>query len=148
MAALLCLLLSLRAQAVPRLLFWFASALGLGVLGVDEIFRLHEQLGKHVGNDDHLKTAQWFLAGAALWLLYRLEQPGRAVLIFLTCGYLLHLLYLLTDVGDGDYFTIGFATEVQLKWAEELLELAAMSLYCMGLIWLVRQRLGGSVSPP
>ena len=43
------------------------------------------------------------------------------------------------DFGDGDYYTIKFASSQVLGWLEEYLELFALSAYFAGVLyWLTR----------
>jgi hypothetical protein len=137
MSSLICLLTAELFFGEPkRLLFWLAASAGLALLGIDEIFALHEKTAGIVGDDDHIKVLQWFIAGGVIYYIARFEaSTSRAKTMFIV-GYVLHSIYLLTDIGDGDYFEMPFLSLAQLKTAEEYLELTTLTTYCFGLIFL------------
>jgi len=67
----------------------------------------------------------------------RVEQAVPPVRRTLIVGYVIHGVYLLTDLGDGGYFRIPFVSLYRLQWFEELLEISAMSFYFAGFLLLL-----------
>ena len=137
MSSLISLLMAdlLRIEG-RRSWLWLAVSAGLALLALDELFALHEQTSRLVGDDDHIKVLQWFLAGGVIYLIDRFERSSSRTRIAFVIGYILHGFYVLSDIGDGDYFRISYASMSQLRWAEEYLELFALTAYCVVFIFL------------
>lgn len=119
---------------------WLAISAGFAVLAMDEMFLLHEHSVKLVGNDDHWKLAQWIVTAAGLLWLVRRESASQETRWAWLLGYLVHTVYVAIDFGDGDYYTITFASAETLGWMEEYLELTALSCYFSGLLYLFTSR--------
>lgn len=115
---------------------WLGVSAGLAFLALDELFTFHEQTSKFLGNDDHVKVLLWLFAGGVLYLVDRFDISSLKTKSAFIIGYVIHGLYLLSDVGDGDYFSIPLISMSQLRWTEEYLELFSLTAYCMGLILL------------
>ena len=64
-----------------------------------------------------------------MWFLQKSEQAGAETKWTFLIGYLFHTLYVAVDFGDGDYYTLRFASPEVLGWLEEYLELFALSAY-------------------
>ena len=134
-SSILSLIISGTRSAARRVI-WLAISAGLAVLAIDEMFLLHEHLANIVGDDDHYKLVQWITTGFALWYLRKMENaPAETNWSFLI-GYLIHTVYVAVDFGDGDYYTIGFASIEVLGWVEEYLELLALAAYFSGVLYL------------
>ena len=129
-----------------RSLLWLAISAGLALLALDELFGFHERTGTLIGDDDHLKVLQWFFAGAAIYWINRFERSSLRTTLFFVSGFILHGLYILTDVADGDYFDVSLLSRSQLKTSEEYLELLALTAYCMGFISLYANALRAKVT--
>ena len=134
-SSILSLIIS-GTRSAARRVTWLAISAGLAVLAIDEMFLLHEHLANIVGDDDHYKLVQWITTGFALWYLRKMENaPAETNWSFLI-GYLIHTVYVAVDFGDGDYYTIGFASIEVLGWVEEYLELLALAAYFIGVLYL------------
>lgn len=132
MLSLTSLLIAQQNQnAKGRTLFWLASCAALAILAMDEIFAYHEHTTGLVGDDDYFKIVIFLMAGGVLYFLCRLEAAPLAVVRILFSGYLVQLLWMLDDMGDGDFFRLPFPIHV-LWWAEEVLELFSMAIYLLG----------------
>ena len=125
--------------------FWLAVSAGLALLAIDEIFGLHEKTTRLVGDDDYVKVLQWIFAGGAIYCMNRFELSSLRTKISFVNGYIMHGLYILTDIGDGDYFSISFVSLSQLKTTEEYLELLTLTAYCIGFIFLYTNALRAKV---
>ena len=129
-----------------RSLFWLAISAGLALLALDELFGFHEKAGTFVGDDDHIKVVQWIFAGAAIYWINRFERSSLRTKLVFANGYILHGLYILSDVADGDYFDVSLLSRSQLRTSEEYLELLTLTAYCMGLIFLYAHALRARVT--
>lgn len=128
-----------------RAWLWLFVSAGLALLALDELFAFHEKTSQFLGNDDHIKVFQWLLAGSALYLINRLERSPLKARSAFALGYVIHGLYILSDIGDGDYFRIPLISMSQLLWTEEYLELFALTAYCIGLVLLFTSIFGTTI---
>jgi hypothetical protein len=111
-----------------RSLVWFAGSAALGLVALDELFAVHEYAAK-LRDDDDPKILMALGAGFALAVLIRVQRIRGTPYWLLLCGYLFHLAYLLSDLGDGDFFQIRYVDDQSLRGIEEALEFTAMLLY-------------------
>ncbi len=105
-----------------------ATAAVFAVLTVDDIFSIHERMN----NDDYLAIFLWLVAGGVLFMVLRLEKPGRTATITIWAGILLNGLAALADGADGGIFTLDMISPFELGLSKEILELAYMGLYLVG----------------
>jgi len=105
-----------------------AAAAVFAVLTVDDIFSIHERMN----NDDYLAVALWVIAGSVLFVLLRVEKPGRLATAAICTGFFLHGLAALADGADGGIFTLDMISPLDLGLSKEILELAYMGLYLVG----------------
>lgn len=122
-----------RVHSVPKFLLWLGVSAAAGLVAVDEVFELHEKTRHTFGEDDYVKNLTIPAALAGMYILYRVEQPSSIVIKTFLFGFLFHVLYILTDMGDGDYFTLPIA-RMQLLWTEEILEIIANQGYLAGML--------------
>jgi hypothetical protein len=115
---------------------WLVISAGLAFVALDEIFVFHEQTLYYVGDDDHVKVLQWLVAGGGVYFIHRVGVSSFKARISFVTGYILHTFYVTSDVGDGDYFRIPFASITQLAWAEEYFELFSLTAYFLGFLFL------------
>ena len=138
MTSLVCLLMAgLRLEQRPRAFMWLFLCAVFAFLAIDEMYAFHERSEHVLGDDDHVKLLQWVLAGVALAVIGRVEQVTPPVRRTLVIGFVIHGVYLLTDLGDGGYFRIPYVSLYWLQWLEELLEISAMSFYLAGFLLLL-----------
>lgn len=143
MTSLVCLLIAgLRLEQRPRALMWLLLCAVFAFLAIDEMYAFHERAEHVVGDDDHVKLLQWVLTGVALVVIGRVERVAQPVRRTLVVGYVIHGIYLLTDLGDGGYFRIPYVSLNHLQWLEELLEISAMSVYFTGFLLLLGSAAG------
>ncbi len=134
MASMIALLTAVkRYPDTKRLLLWLAVSAGAGAFAVDEMFEIHEQTVDMFGEDDYIKIVMLLIAVAGLILLYQMERPSKKIIQFFATGFFLHLCYLVTDFGDGDFFQLPFSID-NLYWAEEAFEMLAVQTYFAGLL--------------
>jgi hypothetical protein len=105
-----------------------ATAAIFAVLTVDDIFSIHERMN----NDDYLAIFLWLIAGGVLFMILRLEKPGRTATITIWAGILLNGLAALADGADGGIFTLDMISPFELGLSKEILELAYMGFYLVG----------------
>lgn len=120
-------------QALPRArqsFFWFALSAALAVLAIDEALGVHERSEPYGVNDDFVKIAMWIVVPFVLARVVRLGGNRMVRNAFIT-GYVLHTLYLLVEVGDGEFFQLPVSTD-RLKVAEEIFELLFLACYMFG----------------
>ena len=79
-----------------------------------------------MNNDDYLAVVLWLMAGSVLFVLLRLERPGRAATTAICAGFFLHGLAALADGADGGIFTLDMISPFELRLSREILELAYM----------------------
>lgn len=116
-----------------RLLFWLAMSAGFGALAIDEVFEFHESTKFSLGDDDYIKIIAWGCAAIGVYLIWHLSRPARAVVTALMTGFAFTTLWLLSDMGDGDFFTIPIPP-ANLLWLEEYFELLAAQFYLTGFL--------------
>src|SRR5690606_2519711 len=85
---------------------------------------------------DYVKWLMFFGAAIALIAIIAVERPPRRVLVAFAIGYFFNCMYALVEFGDGDAFQIPYATLDQLRWAEEIFELLALSSYMVGFTYI------------
>jgi len=105
-----------------------ATAAIFAVLTVDDVFSIHERMN----NDDYLAVFLWLVAGGVLFMVLRLEKPGRTATIAICAGILLNGLAALADGADGGIFTLDMISPFEVGLTKEILELAYMGLYLVG----------------
>ncbi len=138
MLSLLCMLNAFRHPDVrAKQSAWLVACAALSVLAMDEYFGAHEFVERTQDiDDDHFKVVLWLMTAGVLSFICLAERVFRRITYTLLTGYGFHSLYILVEVGDGDYFRLPFASVHQLKYAEELFELLFLSLYWLGLVTL------------
>ena len=124
---------ALRFGTPSKFLLWFVVSAAAGGLAIDEMFEFHEKTRFLLGDDDYIKILFWFCAGVGSYILYRAERPARKTAAIFLTGYLFQTLYLLVDMGDGDFFTLPVSMDV-LIWVEEIFETLAMQAYLTGFL--------------
>jgi hypothetical protein len=131
-AVALCVTLAIlifRMTGSRRLrILLLAVAAVFALLTVDDVFSIHERMN----NDDYLAVVLWLMAGSVLFVLLRLEKPGRAATAAICAGFFLHGLAALADGADGGIFTLDMISPFELRLSREILELAYMGLYLVG----------------
>jgi hypothetical protein len=105
-----------------------AAAAVFAALTVDDVFSIHDRMN----NDDYLALVLWLIAGSVLFVLLRLEKPGRVAMAAIGAGFFLHGLAALADGADGGIFTLDMISPFELGLSKEILELAYMGLYLVG----------------
>jgi|GEM_PF-5072674 len=109
-------------------MIWLAGSAALGLVALDELFGLHEHAAK-IRDDDDPKILMAIGAGIALFVLVRVQRVRGLPLSLLIAGFFLQCLYLLSDLGDGDFFDVRFGHPDVLRVVEECLEFSAMACY-------------------
>ena len=127
---------SVRTHQRAAFLAWVAASAAAAGLAIDEVFEYHERTVRVVGDDDWSKILMLGGAVVAVAVLWRLESLPRGAKISLLCGIALQTAYLVTDLGDGEFFQLPIAEPV-LKWVEEILELLAMQAYLVAIVLIV-----------
>ncbi len=108
MLSLTCLLIANRYRSW-KLVFWLAGCAALAALAIDERFEFHEQTGRRGWfDDDWFKIVSWAGAAVVLYLIVRMEQPSRFAIGAIILGYVFHTLYIIVEMGDGEFFTLPF----------------------------------------
>jgi len=126
-------LASLRFNSKSTFLLWLVISAAAGALAIDEVFEFHEKTRNVVGDDDYIKMVFWLLTGIGSYILYRVERPAKKIVLVFLAGYLIHTLYLLADLGDGEFFTLPLSLDV-LHWVEEILEMLFLQTYLTGFL--------------
>ena len=135
MLSLTCLLkVGMFGGSTRRMVLWTAMCVALALLAIDEALEFHEVMDETVGDDDHFKVILWLLTGAFLYVLHRLEGAPRRAAAPLIVGYLFHSLYILSEIGDGDYFHFPGVSLTALKWGEESCELFFLAAYLVAFL--------------
>jgi hypothetical protein len=143
MTCLIALMMSfLTSGQVLSSLIWLAGSAALGIVALDELFGMHEHASK-IRDDDDPKILMALGAGVALSILVRVEKIRGAPLALLITGFAIHCLYLLSDLGDGDFFDITFGNPDGLRILEEVLEFSAMSAYLSAFVLVLLRHVTG-----
>lgn len=124
---------SARQRADLRCLFWLCVSAGFAALAIDEVFQFHEGTRFSVGDDDYIKIAAWGCALSGAYVICRVAQPTRTVIIAFVIALTFQTLWLLSDMGDGDFFTVPLVPLQTLYWIEEYLEIMASMFYLTAL---------------
>ena len=124
---------SLRFSSKPTFFLWLLISVAAGALAIDEVFEFHEMTKHVVGDDDYIKILFWFLTAIGSYILYALEEPARKIVLVFVTGYLIHTLYLVAELGDGEFFTLPVPMDV-LHWVEEILEMLFLQTYLVGFL--------------
>jgi hypothetical protein len=127
------LIACVRPWPAWKLLFWLAVSAGFAAFAIDEVFEFHEQTRYHVGDDDYSKIAMWAVACFGVFLIYRVARPAREATAALIIAVGFTTLWLLVDLGDGDFFTIPIPLR-NLFWIEEYIEMLASMFYLTALL--------------
>ncbi|RIJ17542.1 hypothetical protein D1227_03845 [Henriciella mobilis] len=128
-ASSMALMIGVLRIGKPRIAtLWLMGSAVIGIVALDELFMIHEHSVKITGDDDHPKMLLIASAGIGIFVLNRIETLRGVVLGLLVAGFLAHILYLVMDMGDGDYFQVPLPNHVH-RTAEEYLELTASALY-------------------
>jgi hypothetical protein len=135
LSALALVMAILRAEQPGKAGIWLLGCAALGLVAIDELMGLHER-ARHIRDDDDPKIAMAVGAGVALYILVRTEALRGRALRFLMAGFAVHILYLLSDMGDGDFFSIALELDT-LRWIEEYLEVTAMCCYFVAFVTIV-----------
>ena len=124
---------TLSIGSTPTFLLRLAISAATGALAIDEVFEFHEMTRRLVGDDDYIKIVFWVLTGIGSYILYGVEKPARKIIMMFFTGYLLHTLYLVAELGDGEFFLLPISMDV-LHWAEETLEMLFLQTYLAGFL--------------
>ena len=118
-----------------KVLFWLAVSAGFAALAIDEIevVQFHEATMDSWGDDDYIKMLAWACAGIGAYAICRVARPARAVAGSLAFAFAFQTLWLLSDMGDGDFFSVPIPLEY-LAWLEEYFEILASQFYLTALI--------------
>jgi hypothetical protein len=129
MVCVICFIMASATRHDPvRSLMWIAGSAALGLVALDELFSVHEYASK-IRDDDDPKIVMALGTAFAIYVLIRVERvSGRPFWLLLT-GFAFHLAYLLSDLGDGDFFQISYVEHQSLQGIEEALEYTAMLFY-------------------
>jgi hypothetical protein len=124
-----------RAQPAWKVLFWLAVSAGFAALAIDEaeVIEFHEATRHSWGDDDYIKMLAWACAGIGAYAICRVARPTGAVAGSLAMALAFQTLWLLSDLGDGDFFTVPIPL-VHLQWLEEYFEILASQFYLTALI--------------
>jgi len=136
MLSLTCMLIASHDTSSRfKIIFWMMSCAALFVLAIDERFAFHER-PERLGlfNDDYFKVILWFGTALVFRHIFHLTNPSHMVRCALIIGYLFHSLYILVEIGDGDFFRLPFVSSHSLKWSEELFELFFLSSYLISFV--------------
>lgn len=117
-----------RSENFLRMAFWLGGSVVLALLAIDEYIGMHETTQFVVGDDDHIKVLLWAISPFALWAICRALDAPKSIALIFALGWSLHSVYLATDLGDGDYFSLPFALST-LQWTEDICELMFVSTY-------------------
>lgn len=111
------------------------SCAALSVLAMDEIFAFHERPEQQgLFNDDYFKVICWLATAFVFRLVFRMEEPSLTARRAIFTGYLFHSLYILVELGDGEFFRIPFLSVHLLKWSEEFFELFFLASYLLAFV--------------
>ena len=146
MLSLVALFSAFKASPTAgRVVFWLAAGAALGALAIDEAVALHERTESYGINDDLAKIVMWLAVPFVLRYIARASEL-RIVTVAFVVGYLFHALYLLVEMGDGEFFQLPFAND-NLKYMEEVFELLLLAAYFYGFaIQYLRMPRGGDAA--
>ena len=135
MSSMVCLLIASESSFIDqRVIFWVLGSVALAFLGIDERFSFHERTEGFLINDDHIKLVLWVICSGALLQICRMETKDRNVILLFCLGYFFHAMYLVVQLGDGDYFRLPYFSKSVLRWMEEMFELTMLTLYFSALL--------------
>jgi hypothetical protein len=147
MTSMIALIMAYLTSSRPLASFvWLLGSAALGVVALDEFFGMHEHAAK-IRDDDDPKILMTLGAGIALAILIRVQKIRGTPLLLLAAGFVLHCLYLLSDLGDGDFFDITFGNPDGLRIAEEVLEFSAMGFYLSAFVLILIGTATGAAAP-
>jgi hypothetical protein len=132
-SAIALLIAAERAKPAWKVLFWLAVSAGFAALAIDEVIEFHEATRHSWGDDDYIKMLAWASAGIGAYAICRVAQPTGAVAGSLAIALAFQTLWLLSDLGDGDFFTVPIEL-ARLQWLEEYFEILASQFYLTALI--------------
>ena len=131
MLSFVSLLGAFQASARPGYArFWLVASAALAALAIDEAIGVHERTEPAGLNDDIVKVILWLATPLVLRFVAQIDG-WRVVAIVFAVGYMFHTLYLLVELGDGEFFTLPPSRNT-LKWAEEIFELLFLTSYLAG----------------
>jgi hypothetical protein len=129
-----------------RMLFWMVVSAGFAALAIDEVFEFHEGTRFALGDDDYIKIAAWFCACTGSYMICQVSRPTQNVLNSLIIAVAFQTLWLLSDLGDGDFFTLPIPLTT-LLWLEEYFEILASQFYLTALIMIYQDLLQQRTAP-
>ncbi len=139
MSSLVCLLVVERRRTAGfRRAVWLSATAGFFLMAIDETFMLHELVAEATeqSTNDHMQVVQLGVAGASLYLLDRIERLPHSARMAFVIGFALHLAYIVTEVGDGDYFQMPWVEDYYPVWVlGEYFEFLAVTVYFLGLFY-------------
>ena len=142
-ASAISLIIAVTYTETPwKMVFWLAGTSALAILAIDEFMGVHEATQAIVGDDDHSKVFLWAGAPIGLYLIAKVEGIPKAVAVAFVVGYFFHTTYLISDIGDGDYFSLPFELNT-LRWTEDICELLFVSTYLFGFLLIISDKLRG-----
>jgi len=124
---------AIRFDTKPKFFLWLLVSAGAGALAIDEIFEFHEETRHLIEDDDYIKMSTLIIAVVGSYILYIAEKPTRKIIIVFLTGLLFHTLYIIVDMGDGDFFTLPIPLDA-LRWIEEILETLSLQGYLAGFL--------------
>lgn len=127
-------------------MIWLGGSAALGLVALDELFAMHEHAAK-IRDDDDPKIVMALIAGVGLYVLVKAQQVTGRPLYLLIAGFVVHCLYLLSDLGDGDFFDVTLGNPDALRVIEECLEFTAMSFYLAAFVLILLQTLSPRAAP-
>lgn len=124
-----------RTEPSWKVLFWLAISAGFAALAIDEgeAVQFHEATIHSWGDDDYIKMLAWACAGVGAYAICRVARPTGAVTGSLAIALAFQTLWLLSDLGDGDFFTVPIPLEY-LAWLEEYFEILGSQFYLTALV--------------
>jgi hypothetical protein len=105
-------------------------SIGAAALAIDEGLGIHERTERIGVNDDLAKIVIWIAVPFVLLRVFNLGG-SRAVRNAFIAGYAWHTLYILVEIGDGEFFQLPVANE-RLEAAEEVFEVLFLACYMFG----------------
>jgi len=136
--SIMSFLIAVEKMHIPRkFLFWCVVSAAFGVVAIDEIAELHEKTLEIFGEDDYIKILMWLSGAVGIFLIYKIDKPIKIAMICLIIGYLCQTGWIITDMGDGDFFTLPIPRSI-LLWQEEIFEVLAMEWFLVGFLFQYR----------